>query len=215
MIVWWNNLSLAAQIFSCIAIPATLILLIQTIMMFIGIGGQAEGFADDSLDALDGTSGTDIDADGVFGDGDVETDTDASGFDGLRFLSFRGVIAFCVIFGWIGVSMDQSGAALWLTLLIASLGGLATMVGIAFLMRAVMRLHSDGNTDNRNAVGVSGRVHLTIPAQRGGEGKVHLMLQGAYVERDAVTDDVEAIPTGSEIVVVGTSGETTLIVKRK
>jgi hypothetical protein len=41
------------------------------------------------------------------------------------------------------------------------------------------------------------------------------MLQGSYVERSAVTDDEEAIPTGSEIIVVGVSGQTDLIVKRK
>ena len=41
------------------------------------------------------------------------------------------------------------------------------------------------------------------------------MLQGAYVERGAVTDETEAIPTGSEIVVVGVSGQTDLVVRRK
>ena len=41
------------------------------------------------------------------------------------------------------------------------------------------------------------------------------MLQGSYVERDAVTDDEETIPTGSEVVVIGLSGQTTLVVKRK
>ena len=55
----------------------------------------------------------------------------------------------------------------------------------------------------------------TIPALRTGTGKVHLMLQGSYVERDAVTDDETSLPTGSEIVVVGVSGQTTLIVRKK
>ena len=41
------------------------------------------------------------------------------------------------------------------------------------------------------------------------------MLQGSYVERNAVTDEIEAIPTGAEIVVVGVSGQMDLIVKRK
>jgi hypothetical protein len=41
------------------------------------------------------------------------------------------------------------------------------------------------------------------------------MLQGAYVERNAVTDEAESIPTGSEIIVVGISGQTSLVVKRK
>ena len=78
-----------------------------------------------------------------------------------------------------------------------------------------MKLRNDGNTDNRNAVGTAGKVQLTIPPARTGEGKVHVMLQGSYVERSAVTDDEEAIPTGSEVVVVGVSGQTDLVVKRK
>ena len=41
------------------------------------------------------------------------------------------------------------------------------------------------------------------------------MLQGSYVERNAVTDDAEAIPTGAEIVVIGLSGQVDLIVRRK
>ena len=41
------------------------------------------------------------------------------------------------------------------------------------------------------------------------------MLQGAYVERNAVTDEAETIPTGTEIVVVGVSGQLNLVVKRK
>jgi len=89
------------------------------------------------------------------------------------------------------------------------------MFALAFLFNAVMKLRSDGNKDNRNTIGTSGRVHLTIPASRKGEGKVHIMLQGSYVERGAVTDEDEPIPTGSEVVVVGISGQTDLVVKRK
>jgi len=111
--------------------------------------------------------------------------------------------------------MDASGINLWITVPIAFLCGLAMMFSLALIFKAVMKLRSDGNTDNRNAVGMSGKVQLTIPPSRSGEGKVHLMLQGSYVERNAVTDDNEAIPTGSEVVVIGISGQTDLVVKRK
>ena len=104
---------------------------------------------------------------------------------------------------------------LWLTVIVSAVCGFAMMVGLACLLRAVMNLRSDGNTDNRNALGTAGRVYLTIPPARSGEGKVQIMLQGSYVERDAVTDEAEALSTGSEVVVVGVSGQTTLIVKKK
>lgn len=212
MIAWWNTLELATQIFYCIAIPSTLVLLIQTLMLFLGIGDDADGGLDDVPDTTLDTPDT---GDGVFGENAVSDTPDFHGFEGLRLLTFRGIIAFFVVFGWVGVAMNASGAALWLTLPIAFLCGFAIMLLLAILFRATMNLRSDGNTDNRNAIGTAGKVQLTIPPARTGEGKVHVMLQGSYVERNAVTDDTEAIPTGCEIVVVGVSGQTDLVVRRK
>lgn len=213
MLEWWNSLGTAAQIFYCVAIPSTLVLFIQTVMMFLGFG--EDGAGDDIPDAIpDDISDTDI-GDGVFGEDMVTEVHDLSGFEGLRIFTVRGFVAFFVVFGWVGVVMQDAGAKLWLTLLIATLCGFAMMVVLALLLRAVMRLRNDGNTDNRNAIGTSGKVYLTIPPSRTGEGKVQVMLQGSYVERSAVTDETEAIPTGSEIVVVGVSGQTDLVVRRK
>ena len=212
IVEWFQSMNPAGQIFACVAIPATLILLVQTVLMLIGADSDADGFADEI--PVDGVP--DMDApDGIFGDNDVSDVVDNAGFEGLRVFTFRGIIAFLVTFGWVGVLMDHAGVKLWLTVPTATLCGAVIMILMSLLVRAVMRLRNDGNIDNRNAVGVSGKVHLFIPASRRGEGKVHLMLQGAYVERDAVTDDEEAIPTGSEVVVIGLSGQTTLVVKRK
>jgi len=207
IIDWWNSLNLAGQIFFCIGFPATLLLLVQTVMMFLGVdddGGMSDGGVDDVPDDL-------LDA-----DPDVD-DLEAldGGLEGLRILTVRGIVAFLVIFGWVGLAMTMGGSALWLSLLVATVSGLAAMLLVALLMRSVMRLRNDGNVDNRNAIGVAGKVHLTVPPSRTGEGKVHLMLQGAYVERNAVTDDTEPIPTGCEVVVIGVSGQTDLIVRRK
>ncbi len=49
---WWNSLSIVSQVFACIAITSTLVLLIQTIMMFIGM--ERDGDVDvDAGDASD------------------------------------------------------------------------------------------------------------------------------------------------------------------
>ncbi len=209
MMEWWESLSVAGRVFYCTAIPATLVLLIQTIMLFLGIGSDADG-GDMPDDLPDGDVG-----DGVFGEDSVSETPDFEGLSGLRIFTLRGIIAFFVVFGWLGVALDAADVALYITLPVAVGGGVLMMVVLALLMRAVMRLRSDGNLDNRNAVGTAGKVYLTIPPSRMGEGKVQVMLQGSYVERDAVTDDTEAIPTGSEIVVVGVSGQTSLVVRRK
>lgn len=210
MFDWWNSLNIATQVFYCIAVPSTLILIIQTLVTFLGGSDGVEGEAGIDADVDVGESG-----DGVFGDEAADNTADPAGLSGLRIITFRGIIAFLVVFGWVGVAMDSSGAKLWLTLPIAFVCGFAMMLSLALIFRAVMRLRNDGNADNRNAVGTSGKVQLTIPPARSGEGKVHLMLQGAYVERNAVTDDSEAIPTGAEVIVIGVSGQTDLVVKRK
>ena len=37
MFAWWDSLSLISQIFACIAIPTTVVLAIQTVLMLIGL----------------------------------------------------------------------------------------------------------------------------------------------------------------------------------
>lgn len=208
LVEWWNSLGLASQILYCIAIPATLVLLIQTLFMFFGADDSADG--DVEFDASD----TDFD-DGIFGqDSDIDVD-DISGLEGLHIFTVRGIIAFFVIFGWVGIVMQSADISLLITLPVATICGFAIMVAIAYLFKVIMRLKSNGTADNRNAVGAAGKVYLTIPPSRSGEGKVNVMLQGAYVERNAVTDEAESIPTGCEIIVVGVSGQTSLVVKRK
>lgn len=203
LIEWWSALGLTAQVFYCIAVPATLVLIVQTLLLLFGFDGDGD---------VDFDADGDIDFDA---DADTDFDADADAFDSLNIFTLRGIVAFLVIFGWVGALMTSKGVSLWITIPTALVCGALTAVAIAFLFKAVMKLKSNGTADNKNAVGSSGRVHLTIPAKRSGEGKVHVMLQGAYVERNAVTDEEDAIPTGSEIIVVGVSGGVTLIVKRK
>ena len=209
MIEWWNSLTLVSQIFYCIAVPSTLLLLIQTIMMLVGLGDDAASDIGD-VDVSD----ADV-SDGVFGDNEITEIPDDFGLEGLRILTVKGIISFFVVFSWVGIVLESVGAQLFITIPVSAVCGLATMLLLAFLMRAVMKLRSDGNIDTKNAIGTSGKVYLTIPPARSGEGKVQLLLQGAFVELGAVTDDEIAIPTGSEIVVVGVSGQTDLVVRRK
>lgn len=214
MLDWWNSLELVTQIFYCIAIPATLVLLIQTISLLVGLGDDADI---PDADLPDGDIDIDIDGDvdGVFGEDSVSETPDFEGLDGLRIFTVRGIVAFLVVFGWVGIVMNGSGVPLWITLPVATVAGFFIMVLLALLMKLVLKLRSNGNIDNRNAIGTAGKVYLTIPANRGGEGKVQLLLQGSFVERNAVTDSDEPLPTGSEVVVTGVSGGTTLIVRKK
>ncbi len=200
MTEWWTSLSTSSHFFALVAIPATVVLIIQTVMIFLGIGDDGE-MDDPSI----GDAVSDIGAE----------DYDIDAMDSLHIFTLRGIIAFFVVFGWVGLVMDSHAVSLWITIPVAVLCGAVIMIALAYLLRAIMRLQSGGNIDNRNALGTSGTVYLTIPAERSGIGKVNILLQGSYVERDAVTDSADAIPTGAEIVVTGLSGQTTLVVRRK
>lgn len=54
MIEWWNSMDLAGQIFALIAIPSTLVLVIQTVLLLFGMG-------DDDVE----TDGIDLNGNGV------------------------------------------------------------------------------------------------------------------------------------------------------
>lgn len=215
IIEWWNSLTLAAQVFCCMAIPSTLILLIQTLLMFVGLGDDADGATEAVPDELaDGAPDTET-GDGVFGEDSVTEPHDGAGLNGLRIFTVRGIVAFFVVFGWVGLLLQNAGVRLLITVPVATVCGVVMMVLMALILKAIMRLRSDGNIDNRNAIGTAGKVYLTVPPSRSGSGKVQIVLQGSYVERNAVTDDKESIPTGCEIVVVGISGVTDLVVRKK
>jgi len=213
MLEWWDSLGEIGRVFACVAIPSTVILFLQTILMLIGIGGSGLG-----AEGVDADTDVEIDvdtSDGVFGGEDATGDSDFELDDGLRLFSFRGIIAFLTVTGWVGVLCVRCEVALPLTVLIASVSGVAAMVLIALLFRLIYSLQSDGTEDIRHAVGMSGTVYLRIPPERSGRGKVNLMLDGKLVEKDAVTDETDLINYGEQIVVVGVSGQTELIVRRK
>lgn len=209
MFEWWESLGTAGHIFACFAIPSTVVLFLQTLLMLIGIGGASLGGEDgDGADSADGDAdcGADLES-------DVESEAELDG--GLRLFSIRGMLSFLTVTGWVGVLGVEMEWTLPITILVAVVSGLAAMFMIALLFRLVFSLQADGTEDIRHALGVSGSVYLRIPPMRKGCGKVSLLLDGRLVEKDAVTDEAETLNYGEQIVVIGISGGTELIVKRK
>ena len=242
LVLWWQSLSLLEQILLYIAVPATLILLIQTILLFVGgvAGGDAD--ADASCDGevldsgvMDVGDGLDLDGDGIPDlelDADLDADAPDAGGDapgdggvphgeaahaasGLHVLTVRGVIAFLTLFGWSGLVFCQTGMPALLAVFLAVPVGLAGMVAIALLLREALKLQYDGTLDLRNAVGLEGSVYLTVPARRAAPGKVNVLVQSQLREFEALTDSETPIPTGAEILVTALAGEDTLLVEEK
>ena len=208
MLEWWEALGSAGQVFACIAIPATVMLLIQMVLTLIGLGGD-EGDADVEAEADGIDDGIEIDdADEAFERGDV--------FDaGLRLFTLRGLIAFFSVMGWVGTICCGSGLHLAISILISVASGFLAMTVIALLMKWLFSLQYDGTENVREALGVSGTVYLRIPPARTGKGKITAIIQGKLCEKYAVTDEETMINADEEVTVVGISGEETLIVRRK
>lgn len=184
MIQWWNQLDALARVYALIAIPSTLILVVQTVLLFLGVG--------------DGDDGIDL-----TGDGQIDTPGDG-GSDGLALFSVRGIMAMLCVGGWSGLALCASGAAQWLTVLLSLLCGLAALFMIAYLMRAAMKLQSSGNISLAAAIGKTGRVYIPIPPRTQGSGKITLTLQERFIEADAVTTAGRRLATGEAVRIVST-----------
>ena len=76
------------------------------------------------------------------------------------------------------------------------------MVLVAWVMQTLAKLQTDGSVRIERAVGAPAKVYLTIPAQKGGAGKVHVKVQNRLMEYQAVTSQRE-LPTGANVVVLG------------
>lgn len=144
------------------------------------------------------------------GDADLYVGEDAG--IGYQFFTIKNMVAFFTMFGWVGVAAYKGGANEWLTIIAALVGGLA-MVGImALLFKNVAKLKHSGTMQISNAMDQVGETYLFIPAKRGGIGKVHVKVQGALQELQALTDDAHDIPTGKLIKVTGILNNKILLV---
>ena len=92
--------------------------------------------------------------------------------------------------------------------------GFAGMFLMSLALWGMLKIQSDGTMNIRNALGMSGEVYIPIPAKREFAGKVMVKVQDQYTEFEAVTDEEEKIPTGSQVTVIGITKGTTLIVTK-
>ena len=187
MIAWWNELALIQQIFAMIAIPSTVIMLIQTVMLVIGMAGDSDADFDDGIDD--------------------------AGDDGLALFSIRGVSAMLAVTGWCTVAFIEGGLDQLPAILISVVLGILTLFGIAYLMKMVYRLQSSGNIEVGNAVGKVAQVYIPIAANAAKSGKVTITIQEKYCEMDAITTASETLKTGSYVRVISVDEAGMLLVE--
>ena len=211
MVSWWNSLTGVEQAFACIAVPSTIILILQTILlMFSFWGGDLANETSSDTSGLDGHDLPDSD------DVSYEKESSNGSFDsGLRIFTVRGFVTFFCIFGWSGLLFFKLDINPAISIMSAFILGLIFMILVAYLLAKSLKLQQDGTTDINSAIGVSGSVYITIPKARSGTGKVNAVVSGRYSEYDAVTDDNNPIPTQTEITVIGVVSPNTLVVIKK
>ncbi len=187
----FNSLEPLQKFFWVIALCASLVFLIQTIMTFVGLGTDADvdaGPMDGSIDSMEDGS-----LSGVF--------------------SFRNLINFLLGYGWAGALLFSSIEKKWLLQVVAIAVGLVFVLAFVFMFRQVMKLSHDGSFKLQEAVGLKADVYLRIPAGRSGRGKVQVSVKGSVHEVDAVTDSDAEIATGGHVEILAVLGDDLLLVK--
>lgn len=185
--LWWQGLSILAKIYWLIALPFSVLFVIQTVLTLVG-GDGADSH----------------------GDADVSVDSD-TGID-FQFLSIKNLIAFFTIFGWVGVVSLGSGIHPFWTVTLATIAGLIMMTIMASLMYFMGKLNENGALNLKKSIGKTGSVYLTIPAKRHGSGKVQINYQG-FQTLDAMTDNENEITNGSLVEIIDIINNEILLVK--
>jgi len=184
---WWDALQTIEKIYWGVAVPFTLLFIIQLILTFIG--------------------GGDFDTDGSV---DVDIDTDAG--IGFQFLTLKNLIAFFTIFGWVGLASLDSGASNGLSILISALSGILMMAIMAAIFYFLGKSQESGTLNMNNAVGAIGEVYMVIKKNRQNIGKIQVQVQGTLRTLDAITDDNKDLNQGTVVDVLKIANNNILIV---
>ncbi len=212
MTEWWNGLSPILQILYCIAIPSTLLLILQTILMLIGFGEGGAG-----INPSD-TSGLDLGMDGADVSMDAGVDIDLDGADGmdaefgtLRLFTFQGIVAFLTTFAWVTICLVRNGMQTAPSLLLGILCGAMMMYVVAKLLQWSAKLAENGTFNIKGTIGENAQVYVTIPARGESGGKVTLTMSSGFVELNAITEDEESISAGVVVRVTDVVGDTVIV----
>ncbi len=222
MFTWFDALPLLEKIFYYMALPATAIIIIQTVMLIFSGFGADQDMLDADSSGMDGDIDIDFDDSGMdladdisdmdLPDGNESTER-ATGDSGIKFVTVRGIITFFAITGWTGILFMEFNLPEIFSIILALVFGIGAMVTVAYLVRALMRLDASGRRNYKAALGQVCDVYLTIPASGKGSGKVTMNLGGRFSEYEAVTTCEYPIKTGEVARVVDIVGVNVMVVE--
>lgn len=175
MFEFLNELDPTLKMFWYLALPTSLIFIVQLVMTFLG------------ADASDGM--------------DADFDGDMDGGGPFQLLSFRNLINFLLGFAWGGISFSNIIQNRTTLIFVAVLIGLAFFFMFVLIMQQLLKFQEDNTTKIQDALNQTGSVYLTIPEQKTGYGKIQVSIKGSQKEYQAITNG-ESIPSGHAIRIV-------------
>ena len=191
MTEWWTSLDLFMKILWCIAIACSLIFIIETVLTFIG--------ADVEMD---------MDTDFDIADGGFEGDPS------MNLYTFRNLVNFLLGMSWTAILLNEQMKSKALLMLIAFAVGAAIVFAVMMMFKGLSKMQQSGNINVfESAVGCSGKVYLTVPGERKGQGKVQININNSVREYDALTDSEDDLKTGTSIKVTEVLDASTLLVE--
>lgn len=188
---WYSALPSHMQVFWGIALCSSLVFAIQMVLTFMGIG--------------------DSDAGGDFG-GDMGDGGTLDVGGAMQLFSLRNVINFLLGLGWGGVCLASViPDPMWL-FIVSILVGAAFVYLFVVMYHQVYRLERNGAFSIDDSVGRIVDVYLTIPANKGGVGKVQVSFFGSVQELSAMTENASPLHSGSKVKVLQVIDGNTVLV---
>jgi hypothetical protein len=185
---FFENLDPLLKTLWFIAIPASLIFVIQSIMTFAGV------------DSHDGLS--------------ADFDSDLHGGDTpFQLFNFRNLINFMLGFSWTGISFYAFIDNRIILMTLAFFVGVGFILFFFMVIRQIERLGEDNTFKIANALNKTGSVYLAIPARKNGFGKVQVSVKGSFHELDAITEH-DKIETSSAVRIIKIESDNLVVVEK-
>ena len=186
-ITWWVRLTTAQQVFYGIGIIAGIVTLIMAVLALFGFDHH------------------DADVTGAVHAGDH--------MEGSSLFSTKPLTGFFLAFGWVGGIALESGASLGKATLIAFGSGTVVMFALAWVIKTIYSMRSDGTRQINDAIGAIATVYVTLPPGRAAGGQVSVTVSGRLETLAALKAALRAIPSGEKVKVVGVIDTNTVLVE--
>lgn len=185
---FFSSMEPLLQTFWYIALAASLIFIIQTIMTFAG------------MDATDGV--------------DADFNSDLSGTDApFQLFSLRNLVNFLLGFGWGGICFWHYVENKLIVSFIAILVGAFFLWAFFIIIKQIQKLAEDNTFKIEESLNKTCSVYLSVPANKSGIGKIQVSVKGTTRELDAITLG-EKIESGSAARVVKIESSNLVLIEK-